>query len=499
MGSGPVHRHLRQRQAGPPGPRGRVQRGDGVAEMQAGEILQRVRMGARILRVGQQHAVIHRHGPGEPGTVQRPLASLRIVEHLQDGSVGQEGVERRPGLLQRNLLDGTVQVPLVPEREVAGPALPRRQSDPDQAADVRNRVDGEHAALPRRRQHGRQRCRVGEHGVGPERLPHLLRGGGRRILPHRSVQAEPGRGGAEPHAVQPPGERRPVQIAHPERLERLRHRRVVAQDHQLARQARLVGMGDQQLAALGRLHRGGRGEHALEVPELGQQLAGGLGSDTGHAGHVVHAVAHQRQQVGHLLRAAAVSLAHLVRTDCLLLDRVLHDHAGPDQLHQVLVGGHDRDAPARVHRRLGVCRDQVVRLPVGKLDRRHVERLGGIPHQRELRDQLGGRLGALCLIGVVDPIAERGPPGVEDHRQVSADMVLQQPCQHVGEAEHGVDGGAVRPGHRRQGVEGAEDEARAVHQHQVHGAVGCSRLGHAQCSPSPAPGLSTKTREQYGQ
>ena len=46
-------------------------------------------------------------------------------------------------------------------------------------------------------------------------------------------------------------------------------------------------------------------------------------------------------------------------------------------------------------------------------------------------------------------------------------MLAQQLGQHVGEAEHGVHRHAVGPGHRRQRVEGAEDEARAVDQDQV--------------------------------
>ena len=82
-------------------------------------------------------------------------------------------------------------------------------------------------------------------------------------------------------------------------------------------------------------------------------------------------------------------------------------------------------------------------------------------------------------------------PGVEDDREVGADMVLQQAGQHVGEAEDGVDRGAVGPGHRRQGVEGAEDEARAVDQTRC---MGGSPV--AQWPVSAGAGFSTNTREQ---
>ena len=142
--------------------------------------------------------------------------------------------------------------------------------------------------------------------------------------------------------------------------------------------------------------------------------------------------------------------------------------------------------PPCFHRGLGVGGDQVVRLPVGQLDGGDVERQRGIPHQGELRDQLRRWLRPLRLVGVVDAVAERRAAGVEDDGDVRAGMVLQQPRQHVGEAEHGVHRRAVGPGHRRQRVEGAEDEPRPVHEHQMEG-----RCLAAQCPVSDAPGFST--------
>jgi hypothetical protein len=59
------------------------------------------------------------------------------------------------------------------------------------------------------------------------------------------------------------------------------------------------------------------------------------------------------------------------------------------------------------------------------------------------------------------------PAGVEYDGDVSANMFLQQLRQHVGEAEYSIDGGAIWPAHRRQCVEGAENEARSVDQDQV--------------------------------
>ena len=71
------------------------------------------------------------------------------------------------------------------------------------------------------------------------------------------------------------------------------------------------------------------------------------------------------------------------------------------------------------------------------------------------------------LVVLVQPIAEGMPAGIEYDGDVSADMFLQQLCQHVGEAKHGIDRGAIWPAHRRQRVEGAENKARPVNQDQV--------------------------------
>ena len=124
-------------------------------------------------------------------------------------------------------------------------------------------------------------------------------------------------------------------------IDRQRHRRIGAQRHQLARDARLVGVLDQVVAPLGRLHRRRRGQHAVEVAELVDELRRALRPDARHAGHVVGRIADQRLHVDHLVRRDAELLHHLGRADRLLLDRVQHLHAGADELHQVLVGRHD--------------------------------------------------------------------------------------------------------------------------------------------------------------
>ena len=89
-------------------------------------------------------------------------------------------------------------------------------------------------------------------------------------------------------------------------------------------QSRLLGVGLEDLAALGLLDPVEVGEDAFERAELGQELGGVLGADAGDAGDVVGGVADQRQGVADQLRADAEALDHLGAADRLLLHRVPH-------------------------------------------------------------------------------------------------------------------------------------------------------------------------------
>ncbi len=266
------------------------------------------------------------------------------------------------------------------------------------------------------------------------------------------------------------------------------------QRDQDAGEAGVLGMLDQQVAALAGLHGGRGGEHALEVAELADQLGRGLRPDAGDARHVVDAVADQRLGVDQLLGPDAELLHHLGRADRLLLDRVQHVDAGADQLHQVLVGGHDGGAPAGGDGRVGIGRDQVVGLPVRQFDRGDTEGGGRVADQDELRHQLGRGLGSVRLVLVVEAVAEGGAAGVEDDGEMGADMILQQLGQHVGEAEHGIYRGAVRAGHRRQGMKGAEDEARAVDQDEMRRDRSAGRQGGFSRSGIRHAGLGRPVR-----
>ena len=130
----------------------------------------------------------------------------------------------------------------------------------------------------------------------------------------------------------------------------------VAHDRrQLLGDARVVGVVDEVLLALGAGDLVDRGQHRLEVVELLQQRHGGLVADAGNAGDVVRRVALEAVEVGDQLRRDAVAVDdRLVVIQLGVGDpaaRRHHAHArlGVDQLEDVAIAGddHDRDAPPR--------------------------------------------------------------------------------------------------------------------------------------------------------
>ena len=346
----------------------------------------------------QQRIVIGRDGQA----VLREHADVifEIVADLQHRIVGEQSAEPRERVLHRNLvrLFGEHVGAAVAERDVTGLARRGRQADPDQIAghaveaggfgvdrdDMRRarlrdpaveRVEAGHTfiggAVDRghRRQHrGRRRGgggrRCGRFGVGRRR-----RAAGRR------ADVELGRQRAKAMFVEEQLERRGRDFAQLHFIQRLRQRHVALQVDQHARQPRHVGMFDQIVAQLRRLHRLGAGQRGFQIAIFLDQLGRGLGPDAAHAGDIVDAVAHQRQHVADQIGGDAELLVHLGQPHVDVLHRVEHVDLRPfgglaDQLHQILVGRHDGDVPAFAHRRLGIAGDQIVGLEARHFDAR---------------------------------------------------------------------------------------------------------------------------------
>ena len=121
-----------------------------------------------------------------------------------------------------------------------------------------------------------------------------------------------------------------------------RHRHIVIERHELERDARILGILDQRLAALGLFDLARALQQRFEIAIGVDQFGRRLDADAAHARHIVGGVAGQRLHLDHLGRRHAEFLHHLGRADALVLHRVEQfDLAVDHQLHQVLVGRDD--------------------------------------------------------------------------------------------------------------------------------------------------------------
>ena len=306
---------------------------------------------------------------------------------------------------------------------------------------------------------------------------------------------------AEFHGLEEGDQLRAILRLQHQRIERQIQRRVGAQRHQRARQARQLGIGDDAFAALLLLDFGGAGQQRVEIAVFGQQLRRRLRADAGNAGNIVGGIAGQRLQVDHLLRRHAPFLDDVGNADLLVLHAVIHVDIVGDELHQVFIGRDDGDVAAGRFRLAGIGGDDVVGLETLDFDAGQVEGAGGGADQAELRHQILRRGRAVRLVGLVERLAEGLRRIVEDDGEMGgrdADRgvagVGQQLPQHVAEAGDRADRQAVGfARQRRKRVEGAEDEARAVDEEKVI-AVFHGLMDSAGCvqDPSSAPQFSVR-------
>ena len=264
-------------------------------------------------------------------------------------------------------------------------------------------------------------------------------------------------------------------------VERLGQGYVARQFDQPAAQPRHIGVGDQILAQFARLHARRGSEHGFDIAIFVDQFGGGLGADPGDAGDIVDRIAHQREHFAQFLRPDTEFLDHRLRPHPPVTHRIEHVDAGlGQQLHQILVGADHRYLPALRQRRLGVRRDQIVRLPPGFLDARQRKGARRIADHRELRDEILGRGGALRLILIVHLVAEGVLGGVEDHREMGRAVGLVQLLgelpQHRRIAIDRPGRLAVLVGELGQDVIGAEDIARAIDEVEMRHGRGIARI-----------------------
>jgi hypothetical protein len=229
-------------------------------------------------------------------------------------------------------------------------------------------------------------------------------------------------------------------------------------------------------------------EQVLEGSVPHHQFGRGLGTDPGHAGHVVHGVPHQGEHVGHLTRLEAGPAEQSLGADEVVGLRV--EEAGPlvEQLGEVLVAAQDPNLERGV---LPVperheARDRVVGLH--PLDRHHrdVEGSQQFETSLDLRAEVLRRRLAVGLVLRIDlrskgaPIAAR----IDRHREMFGTLLPQHLDEHVREPEDQIRRLAgQRAAHRRADrVVGAEELGVPVD--QMDRAVAHQPVRPAACSAS---------------
>ena len=236
--------------------------------------------------------------------------------------------------------------------------------------------------------------------------------------------------------------------------------------------------------------RRGVGDHAVQRAVLAQPLGGGLGAALVHPGHVVHAVAHQRQQVHHLVRAHAELLHHAGLVQHAAAHGVDQGDAGAHQLGEVLVAGGHRDLDALFLRRQRQRADHVVGLHALLAQDGKAQCPDDLQHGLDLAAQLVRHRRPGGLVLRIHVLAERRSRGIQHERQVVR-LLLQRGTQHVDHAEQRAGGLALGIGQRRQRVERAIQIARSVDQDQSwHGMVGVFPVGVVDCRTSSKAGAS---------
>ncbi len=468
-----------------------------MAEILLAQKVHAVVMQARVHRIGHEHRVVdRRHGDAVAGEDLGVV--FDVLPDLEDRRVLEHGPQHIEAGVQPHLPLGECYAPkkivgsrgLMRQRDIAG--LPRLDAkrDADKLGPhlVKARGLGIHsdiAAPADTVDPNLKGCGIGHAFIGVmvegQRFRRLwLRdriGPLRGLIHHRRrLDAElVGHAleyGAELHLCEEVEEGIRLGIAHFEIIEREIEGRLAIERDQPLRQLDLLAVDDKCLTALGLRDFHGAVEKALQIAKLVDEKRRRLDTDPRRAGNVIDTVARQRLHVDHPLGADAELLDHALAVDPLVLHRVEQLDPVAHKLHQVLVGADDRHSPARIPRLVREGGDDIVGLIAFDLLAGDVEGLGGAAGQRELRDQVFGRRGAVGLVFVIEVVAEGAARIVEDHRhmgrRIAARVILDIALEHIDEARHRADRQAVRLAReRRQRVIGAEDKGRAVDQVQV--------------------------------
>ena len=157
----------------------------------------------------------------------------------------------------------------------------------------------------------------------------------------------------------------------------------------------------------------GVGHHRLQAAVFLQPLHGGFGADFGHAGHVVHGVAHQGLVVQHQVRGHTKFFLHAGQVAPLAVHGVDDGDALVDQLRQIFVAAADHHvhAPPGGQHRQGT--NHVVRFHARHVEHAHAQKVHHLVDGRNLQAQIVRHGRALGFVFGVNRVAKGGAFGVK--------------------------------------------------------------------------------------
>ena len=273
----------------------------------------------------------------------------------------------------------------------------------------------------------------------------------------------------------------------------------LVEPHELAAGPGRVGIAANVLLTFLAGHDLGMVEHVVEGPVRQKQLRRDLRPDQRHARHVVRRVTHEREIIDDLLRPYAPLGPQFVRPHERVRTEVEQPHPLRKQLPGVLVGRGEHAFAAVALHLPGDRGQDVVGLVAGHFQARDPHHREELPHERDLRHEVGRHLGPVGLVGLEPLVAKRRPRGVERAEQIVGLLLLDDVEQVAREAVDGRDGRALRRRHLGQRVKQLIGPRQRVdHPHRLPGEIGhgiCRSGGHATIIPA---GCQARRLKQNG-
>ncbi len=183
-----------------------------------------------------------------------------------------------------------------------------------------------------------------------------------------------------------------------------------------------------------------------------------------HAGDVVARIAHQGQEVAHLLGTDPHPLGKILGAPLLSPRQVVLTDPGSEELTEILVTGDEKDLAAAAALVPAEGRQQVVGLEARLAEGGQTHLFAQRPAEVELGNEILGRGCTVGLVEGIDLVAKGGGPGIEGDRDPSGVGLAEQTGQGHAQPQGGVDRRAVGSVDGAYGIVRAEDVGGSVDQ-----------------------------------